>query len=224
MKGQKSRSGGGVRRGFEGGQTPLYRRLPKYVGHPFLGHTKKKYNLIKLEMLNRMPDGSTVDYQVLHHAGIAHKTPSKRKKYKVMGGAEIPLTVKNLTVRAHAFSANAREQIEQNGGTCVEMGYSETFANLPHPQYLALREQQRKERYLRLINIKDELVARQQVLLSQGNTKNHKSVRRCKKIGLSIINKYVDIVQGTRMIDIVKTLPEPRVITLQELKERIAAQ
>ena len=63
MRGQKSRSGegGGVRPGFEGGQTALYRRLPKFVGKPMKGHTKLEYELIKLEFLNECAEGATVD-------------------------------------------------------------------------------------------------------------------------------------------------------------------
>ena len=62
-KGQKSRSGegGGVRPGFEGGQTALYRRLPKFVGKPMKGHTKLEYELIKLEFLNECKEGITFD-------------------------------------------------------------------------------------------------------------------------------------------------------------------
>lgn len=60
MRGQKSRSGPNVRIGFEGGQTPLYRRLPKWPGRPMgPGHTRKIYNLIKLEELNEVPSGTT---------------------------------------------------------------------------------------------------------------------------------------------------------------------
>ena len=75
MRGQKSRSGegGGVRPGFEGGQTPLYRRLPKFVGKPMKAHTKTEYTLIKLEMLNEVPDGSTVNFDTLLEAGVAYK-------------------------------------------------------------------------------------------------------------------------------------------------------
>ena len=118
MRGQKSRSGngGGVRPGFEGGQTPLYRRIPKFK-RPHLGHKKTVYELIKLAMLNEVDEGSTVDFAALVEKGIATKANKKRDIFKVVGGAE--LTVKGLTVRAHAFTASAKEAIEGQGGTCV---------------------------------------------------------------------------------------------------------
>jgi len=66
MRGQKSRGGRSVRPGFEGGQIPLYRRLPKFVGKPLgPGHTKKEYNLIKLDELNGVAPGSTVNCKLL---------------------------------------------------------------------------------------------------------------------------------------------------------------
>ena len=121
MRGQKSRkgNGAGVRPGFEGGQTPLYRRLPKFVGKPSKGHEKTVYDLIKLEMLNEVEDGSTVDWNSLLEAGVLTKTPRKRQIFKVIGNGE--LTKKNLTVKAHAFTASARAAIEANGGTCIVM-------------------------------------------------------------------------------------------------------
>ena len=73
MRGQKSRSGPGVRKGFEGGQQPLYRRLPKYVGRPTgPGHTKTVYNTIKLDELNGVASGETVNckYQIVVPTGI----------------------------------------------------------------------------------------------------------------------------------------------------------
>jgi large subunit ribosomal protein L15 len=66
MRGQKSRSGTGVRNGFEGGQNPLYRRLPKFVGKPMgPGHTKKIYNIIKLDQLNAVASGSTCNCEYM---------------------------------------------------------------------------------------------------------------------------------------------------------------
>jgi large subunit ribosomal protein L15 len=66
MRGQKSRSGRSVRAGFEGGQQPLYRRLPKYVGKPMgVGHTRKIYNIIKLDQLNNVSPGSTCSCELL---------------------------------------------------------------------------------------------------------------------------------------------------------------
>lgn len=121
MRGQKSRSGegGGVRPGFEGGQTALYRRLPKFVGKPMKGHTKLEYELIKLEFLNECKEGSTVDIASLVEQGVATKANKQRNQAKVIGNGE--LTVKNLTVKAHAFTESARAAIEANGGTCILM-------------------------------------------------------------------------------------------------------
>jgi large subunit ribosomal protein L15 len=119
MRGQKSRkgNGGGVRPGFEGGQTALYRRLPKFVGSPQKGHTKTEYELIKMGMLNEMPSGATVDFSMLLEKGVATKENKGRDIYKVMGGEECK--VKGLTVRAHAFTNSAKEAIEAAGGKCV---------------------------------------------------------------------------------------------------------
>ncbi|KAA8496650.1 50S ribosomal protein L15 [Porphyridium purpureum] len=116
MRGQKSRSGNPTRPGFEGGQTPLYRRLPKYVGRPMgPGHTKTMYNLVKLDILNKCAEGEVVTFDALVESG--KMTKGKFKLAKIMGGAE--LTVKNLTVKAHAFTSSAVEAIEAAGGKCV---------------------------------------------------------------------------------------------------------
>lgn len=70
-RGQKSRSGRPTRPGFEGGQIPLHRRLPKFVGRPMgPGHSKTEYGLIKLEQLNKMPDNSEIDYAALMEAKV----------------------------------------------------------------------------------------------------------------------------------------------------------
>lgn len=124
MRGQKSRSGegAGVRAGFEGGQTALYRRLPKFVGKPMKGHTKTEYELIKIDNLNEAQSGSTVDYASLEESGIVTKANKGRKLYKVIGGAEgSTLSVKGLTVKAHAFTESAKAAIESNGGKCIIM-------------------------------------------------------------------------------------------------------
>ena len=115
--GQNSRSGAGTRPGFEGGQTPLYRRLPKFVGKTMRGHTKTEYALIKLEKLNTVEAGATVDFASLFEKGVVSKANKGKKIYKVVGGAD--LTVKNLQVRAHAFTESARAAIEANGGSCI---------------------------------------------------------------------------------------------------------
>jgi len=116
-RGQKSRSGRSVRPGFEGGQIPLYRRLPKFVGRPMgPGHSKTLYGIVKLNVLNGCAEGSTVDYASLQEQKFVSK--SKFALKKVVSGPE-PLTAKGLTVKAHAFTQSAREAIEGNGGTCV---------------------------------------------------------------------------------------------------------
>jgi len=116
-RGQKSRSGRSVRPGFEGGQIPLYRRLPKFVGRPMgPGHSKTLYGIVKLNVLNTVAEGSTVDYASLQEQSLVSK--SKYKLKKVVSGPE-EYTAKGLTVKAHAFTASARSAIEANGGTCV---------------------------------------------------------------------------------------------------------
>merc|ERR1712086_433395 len=116
MRGQKSRSGRPTRPGFEGGQMPLYRRVPKFVGRPMgPGHSKTEYGLIKVEYLNKAEDNQEVDYAALMQVGAV--TKSKYKLKKVVGGGE--LTAKGLTVKAHAFTSSAVDAIEGNGGTCV---------------------------------------------------------------------------------------------------------
>jgi large subunit ribosomal protein L15 len=116
-RGQKSRSGPGMRPGFEGGQIPLYRRLPKFVGRPMgPGHSKTLYGIVKLDALNECAEGSEVDYAALQEQRIVSK--SKYKLTKVVSGRG-DFTAKGLTVKAHAFTASAKAAIEGNGGTCV---------------------------------------------------------------------------------------------------------
>ena len=116
MRGQKARSGRPTRAGFEGGQQPLYRRLPKFVGQPMgPGHTKTEYNILKLDEMNGCEGGSTVTFDTLQASGAT--TKSKRGIHKVVVGRE-EFTAKDLTVQAHAFTKSAREAIEKNGGKC----------------------------------------------------------------------------------------------------------
>ena len=115
MRGQRARAGRSVRPGFEGGQTPLYRRLPKKVGKPMgPGYTKTMYNPVKLDSLNGAAEGSTVNFDSLLESKAV--TKSKYKLTKIVGGE---LTAKGLTVQAHAFTGSAREAIEGAGGSCV---------------------------------------------------------------------------------------------------------
>merc|ERR1719324_2050760 len=120
MRGQKSRSGRPMRAGFEGGQTPLYRRLPKLVGRPTgPGHQNEVFSLIKLEQLAGCDANAEVDFASLLAAGQVTK-----KKYdvvKVVGSAGDVSVPAGLTVKAHAFTGSARAAIEGAGGKCVEL-------------------------------------------------------------------------------------------------------
>ena len=116
MRGQKSRSGRPTRPGFEGGQQPLYRRLPKFTGRPMgPGHNKEVFNLIKLDELNGADEGSTVNFDSLFEGAAV--TKSKHNIHKVVVGRE-DFTAKGVTVQAHAFTQAARDAIEGSGGKC----------------------------------------------------------------------------------------------------------
>ncbi len=106
-KGQNARSGGGVRPGFEGGQLPLYRKLPK---RGFKNHFATEYAIINVEALNVFEDGETVNLDKLMAAGMISKPLDG---LKVLGNGEI---TKKLTVEASIFSASAKEKIEAAGG------------------------------------------------------------------------------------------------------------
>ena len=109
QKGQNSRSGGGVRSGFEGGQMPLYRRLPKrgFNNSVFA----KQYAEVNVEQLNRFEDGSTVDPVALIEAGILKNV---RDGIRILGNGS--LETKNLTVIANGFTKSAEEKITAAGG------------------------------------------------------------------------------------------------------------
>ncbi|WP_078393401.1 50S ribosomal protein L15 [Shouchella patagoniensis] len=106
-KGQKARSGGGVRPGFEGGQNPLYRRLPK---RGFTNIHRKEFTVVNLDVLNRFEAGTEVTPELL----IESKAVKNVKHgIKVLGNGSLE---KNLTVKAHKFSASAVKAIEAAGG------------------------------------------------------------------------------------------------------------
>ena len=111
-KGQNARSGGGVRPGFEGGQLPLYRKLPK---RGFYNRFAKEYSVVNVEALNKFEDGAVVDLAVLAEAGIVSQPKSA---LKILGKGEL---AKKLTVKATVFSATAKEKIEAAGGKIEEV-------------------------------------------------------------------------------------------------------
>ena len=107
-KGQNARSGGGVRPGFEGGQLPLYRKLPKRGFNNY--RFAKKYAVINVGALNKFDDGEVVDCAALLTKGMID---TAFDGVKILGEGEI---TKNLTVKAAVFSASAKEKIEAAGG------------------------------------------------------------------------------------------------------------
>ena len=112
-KGQNARSGGGVRIGFEGGQMPLARRIPK---RGFNNIFAAKYSIVNVADLNKFKDGTVVDAELLKASGLIKK---ENDGVKVLGNGE--LTAKNLTVKAVKFSASAVEKIEKAGGKAEVM-------------------------------------------------------------------------------------------------------
>ena len=111
-KGQNARSGGGVRPGFEGGQLPLYRKLPK---RGFNNRFAVNYAIVNVSALNKFEDGAVVDMEALLAAKIVRK---ELDGLKVLGNGEL---TKKLTVKATVFSATAKEKIEAAGGKTEEV-------------------------------------------------------------------------------------------------------
>ncbi|WP_042453990.1 50S ribosomal protein L15 [Neobacillus dielmonensis] len=107
-KGQNARSGGGVRLGFEGGQTPLFRRLPK---RGFTNISRKEYAVVNLDALNRFEDGTEVTPELLIETGVVS---NEKAGIKILAKGNVE---KKLTVKAHKFSSAAKEAIEAAGGT-----------------------------------------------------------------------------------------------------------
>lgn len=105
--GQNSRSGGGVRLGFEGGQIPLFQRLPK---RGFTNINRKEYAIVNLDTLNRFDEGTEVSPELLIESGIVSNAKSG---IKILGNGTLE---KKITVKAHKFSASAKEAIEKAGG------------------------------------------------------------------------------------------------------------
>ena len=113
QKGQKSRSGGGVRTGFEGGQMPIYRRLPK---RGFKNIFANAYAEVNVETLNRFEDGTTVDAVALVEAGVLKNI---QDGVRILGNGEL---TKKLTVVANGFTKTAEEKITAAGGKVEKLG------------------------------------------------------------------------------------------------------
>ena len=111
-KGQNARSGGGVRPGFEGGQMPMTRRIPK---RGFNNIFATKYSVVNVSDLDQFVDGTVVDADLLKASGLIKKT---NDGVKILGNGEL---TKNLTVKAAALSASAKEKIEKAGGKAEVM-------------------------------------------------------------------------------------------------------
>lgn len=107
-KGQNSRSGGGTRLGFEGGQTPLYKRLPK---KGFTNPFRKEFAVVNVESLNKYPEGTVVNPELLVKDRLVTKVLSG---IKILGKGNLKV---KLTVQAHKFSASAEKAIKAAGGT-----------------------------------------------------------------------------------------------------------
>ncbi len=110
MRGQKSRSGRPTRPGFEGGQMPLYRRVPKLKHFPIVN--RKSFTIVNVSDLNKLKDGSKVNLDSLVKIGIV---TSPKNPLKVLGNGDLKT---KLNVQAAAFTDTARSKIESAGGTC----------------------------------------------------------------------------------------------------------
>mgnify|MGYP001194868803 CR=1 FL=1 len=111
MRGQKSRSGRPTRPGFEGGQMPLYRRVPKLKHFTLVN--PKSFTILNVSKLNDVKEGSTVDLDSLTKQGLI---TSPKSPLKILGNGSLK---KKLTIKAACFTASAKEKIEAAGGTCV---------------------------------------------------------------------------------------------------------
>jgi large subunit ribosomal protein L15 len=128
-KGQTARSGSSIRIGFEGGQMPLIRRIPKR-GFNNARHTTR-YIPVNVESLNTFEDGARVDETALRSVGLANGPGAG---VKILGSGEV---TKKLSVCVHAFSASARQKIEAKGGTCEVLGSKQATAEKPAEQSAA---------------------------------------------------------------------------------------
>ena len=110
MRGQKSRSGRPTRPGFEGGQMPLYRRVPKLKHFPIVN--QKNFTVLNVSRLNSFKDGTVVNLDLLVKEGILTKP---KNPLKILGNGKLEV---KLTVQAAAFTASAKKKIEEVGGSC----------------------------------------------------------------------------------------------------------
>ena len=110
MRGQKSRSGRPTRPGFEGGQMPLYRRVPKLKHFPIVN--RKNFTVINVSSLNELKEGSVVNLDLLVKNGILTKP---KNPLKILGNGNLEV---KLTVQAAAFTTSAKKKIEEAGGSC----------------------------------------------------------------------------------------------------------
>lgn len=110
MRGQNSRSGAGTRPGFEGGQQPLYRRVPKLKGFPIIN--RKEYTTINVSRLTSLPANTEVNLTSLKEAGVI---TAVNRPLKILGDGELNVALK---VQAAAFTATAKSKIEAAGGSC----------------------------------------------------------------------------------------------------------
>lgn len=133
MRGQKSRSGSGIRPGFEGGQTPLYRRLPKLKGIAGgMGAGLPDFVTVNLEQLNGFAEGEEVTLETLQEKRVLNLSGrSTRLPLKVLGSGELKAS---LTIRAAAFSASAKDKIENAGGKAVEIEQKPKWKKAPRQE------------------------------------------------------------------------------------------
>lgn len=112
-KGQRARSGGGVRPGFEGGQMPLFRRLPKKKYFTVINQVN--YGIVNVSALSKYAEGTKIDMELLRKDGVIDK---HSEALRILGNGEISV---KLTVEAHHFTAGAKEKLEAAGCTCVNL-------------------------------------------------------------------------------------------------------
>lgn len=136
MRGQKSRSGSGIRPGFEGGQTPLYRRLPKLKGIAGgMGAGLPDYVTVNLSQLKAFAAGETVSLEALQEKRILNLSGREsRLPLKVLGTGELASA---LTIHAAAFSESARAKIEAAGGQAVDVAQKEKWTRTAHEAAVA---------------------------------------------------------------------------------------